>query len=167
MFLARLSDHILRFSWDFLDLRIFLLWVLLLLLYGHVLFLLGQVEADRLLFDHIDQLQEQILDILAGFGRNLVVGDPQLLRLLLALLAGHLPVLQVYLVGNQKRKTFNGSVVVVELEPHVRIIQGHFVSDIDHNQRTLGILQVVGDQGSESLLAGCIPQLQSIHFGRV
>ena len=49
--------------------------------------------------------------------------------------------------------------VRVELEPALGAIEGSAVGDVDDNECTSGILEVVGNEGSEAFLTGGVPEL--------
>lgn len=110
----------------------------------------------------INNVVEQILYVFSCFGGNLIIWHLQPFGMLLRLLKSEFAFLQVDFVADHDTEAIANPVVVVEFQPGLRILEGPPVADVDYNESTFGILQIIGDKGPESFLPGCVPQLQAV-----
>jgi hypothetical protein len=147
--------------------------VLVLLLGGLLAndFLLGwAVEAVGVgdsISDVLDEVEEEFLHVLSGFGGDLDVGNAQLVGPLPALRVRDLPVVEVDLVAYEEDEALAAFVLVEEIGPHLDVGQAVSGGDVEDNECAVGVLEVAGDEGAEAFLPGSVPKLQAVALGLV
>ncbi|KAL3708972.1 hypothetical protein TMatcc_002761 [Talaromyces marneffei ATCC 18224] len=87
---------------------------------------------------------------------------PILLRLLLALRGGNFPlVVQISLISNKHNNHIVASFASNIVYPFFCILERFGVGDVVHDDSDTRVTDIGGDEGSETFLAGCVPELQS------
>lgn len=112
-------------------------------------------------------MKEHGFDHVSCLGRHLKVANFKFIRHGFPFLRRHHPLLKIRLVANQDRIAVIDLVVVVHPQPSLCVVQWCSICYVVNDDGTKGILQVAGNQGTVSLLSGCVPQLQSVGLALV
>jgi hypothetical protein len=106
---------------------------------------------------------EQRLHVVPYFRACLDEHQVVLLCLLFSLCCGDLPlVVQVRLIAYQNNNDIVASLASDIIHPLARVFKGLLVGDVVHDDRYAGVANVGGNQGSEPLLTGCVPEVHSL-----
>lgn len=110
--------------------------------------------------DDASELGERLGDVEVAQRADLEEGDAQLLRVHLRLLRGHLTLVrQVEAVPNQDLGHPRGMLIYL-FDPSVDAIKGPAVGDVVHENNSLCSPGIRSENGAESSLTRCVPELQ-------
>jgi len=105
--------------------------------------------------------KEGLLDIIRGLGRSLEEFNAEAVRKLLPLLRGHDTFRgKIGLVSDQEFVHIFTSISVNFVEPLFYVVEGLVVSDVVNDDDSVCAAVVGGCDCAESLLSGCVPDLE-------
>ena len=104
---------------------------------------------------------EEKMNIAAVFSGNLDVRITIFLSIFLDLLFWHLSLCNIRFVSHQKNESILSSRLPHEIQPFVYSLKGRSKANINHDKASISVTHVRGDECSKTLLACCIPELES------
>ena len=107
------------------------------------------------------KIGKNLLNILPSLGRGLQVVNPQTLSQLLGLAFLNCPaILKIGLVTHQYLNNSFPSILLDLLKPVLNVIEGGSVSNVEHNNYSIGSLVVGLSDGLETILPSGVPNVK-------
>jgi hypothetical protein len=105
--------------------------------------------------------EESLLNVSGSLRRSFKEFDSKTVGKFLALFGGHntFPG-QIRFISHQKLVDVLGCISIDLVQPLFYIVEGFLISDVVHNDNTVGTTIVRRGDSSEALLSGCIPNLK-------